>query len=232
MPEIQLTAETGRKPGSRSSRRLRAAGKVPGVVYGHGVNPIAVAVDVRDLRHALNSAAGANALLNLKVDGADHLTMAKILQRDPVRNTVNHVDFQIVRRDEIVSADVPVQLQGDAHDLHVAGGVVDLQMFTVAVNATPANIPAHIEVDISNLQIGDSIRIADLVLPAGVTTDLDPEEAVVVGQPPQGSELDLIAEADVEALQELAAAQEAEGGEGAGAGEGGGESSPSESSEG
>jgi large subunit ribosomal protein L25 len=231
MPEIQLTAETGRKPGSRPSRRLRAAGKVPGVVYGHGIDPIAVAVDVRDLRHALNTEAGGNALLNLKVDGADHLTMAKVLQRDPVRNTVNHVDFQIVRRDEIVSADVPVQLRGDAHDLHVAGGVVDQQMFTVAVYATPANIPAHIEVDVSALQIGDSIRIADLVLPSGVTTELDPEEAVVVGQPPQGSELDLIPEADVEALQELAAAQEAEGGD-TGEGAGGDGATSSESSEG
>src|SRR2546423_13625523 len=110
MPEIVLAAEAGRPVGSRPSGRLRHSGRIPGIVYGHGVDPLPVAVDGRDLRHALSTEAGLNALLNLQVDGTTHLTMAREIQRDPVRGTVTHVDFQIVRRDEVMAADVPVTL--------------------------------------------------------------------------------------------------------------------------
>src|SRR5512138_3229626 len=114
MPDITLVAETGRVTGSRASRRLRREGKIPGVVYGHGSAPVGVAVDGRDLRAALNTPSGMNALLTLTVDGDEHLTMAKVLQRDPVRSTVTHVDFQIVRRDEIVGSDVSLVLIGES----------------------------------------------------------------------------------------------------------------------
>jgi large subunit ribosomal protein L25 len=226
MAEIQMVAETGREAGSRASNRLRREGKIPAVVYGHGIDPIPVAVDARELRHALNTDAGVNALVNLSIDGQTQLTMARVLQRHPVRHTVTHVDFQIVRRDEVMSADVPVTLVGEANDVTSNDGVVDQVVFSLTVNATPATIPQHIEIDISGLSIGDVVRVGDLKLPSGVTTDTDPEEALVIAQGAQVSELDLIPEADVEALHELAEAvaeQEAaeaegetEGGEAAG----------------
>ena len=234
MPEINLTAEVGRPSGSSHTRRLRASGKIPGVVYGHGVDPVAVAVDARELRHALNSEAGANALLNLDVGGTEHLTMARVLQRDPVRNAVVHVDFQIVRRDEVMTVEVPISLVGEAVAVHQGDGVVDQQMFSLTVHATPSAIPPHIEVDVSGLAIGDTIRVADVSLPAGVATEVDPEDPIVVGQPPQVSDLDLIPEADAEALGELAAAEqaaaEAEAAEGGEPGAAGGDASgaPSE----
>jgi large subunit ribosomal protein L25 len=221
MAEIQLTAETGREPGTRSSKRLRREGKIPGVVYGHGADPVAIAVDARELRHALNTEAGVNALLNLSIDGANQLTMARVLQRHPVKNTVTHVDFQVVRRDEVMSADVAFTIVGEPKAVHDQDGVVDQAMFSLTINATPSAIPQHIEVDISGMKIGDAIRVGDLKLPSGVTTDVDPEEAIVVAQGAQTSELDLIPEADAEALQELAEAvaeQEAAEGEGEGAG--------------
>lgn len=225
MAEIQIVAETGRAPGSRASNRLRGEGKIPGVVYGHGTAPIAVAVDGRELRHALNTEAGVNVVLNLTIDGRAHLTMARVLQRHPVRHNVTHVDFQIVKADEVVSAEVPVNLTGEAVAVHRADGVIEQAMFALTVQATPGRIPSHIDIDISGLTVGESIRIGDVSLPAGVTTELDPEEAIVVAQGPQVSDLDLIAEADAEALQELAEAEEAaEGaaaeGEPAGAAEG------------
>lgn len=217
MPEIQLLAETGRPAGSRAAKRLRRDGKIPGVVYGHGSEPVSVAVDARDLRHALNTEAGANALLNLMVDGTSHLTMARVLQRDPVRHNVTHVDFQLVRRDEIVSADVTFVLLGEAKEVHNADGVVEQAIFSLTVNATPGAIPQHLEVDISGLRIGDAIRVGDLKLPAGVTTDADPEEVIVVAQGAQVTEADLITEADAEAAAETAeaeaAAEEAAGGD-------------------
>jgi large subunit ribosomal protein L25 len=197
MPEITLVAEPRHRTGSRPSGRLRAAGKVPGVIYGHGLDPIAVAVDARELRHALNTDAGVNALLNLQVDGTSHLTLARDLQRDPVRNVVVHVDFLVVRRDEVVSADVPVVLTGDAIKVRQGDGVVDQQLFSLTVQATPAEIPASFEVDIGAIAIGDAIRVGDLRLPAGVTTDVDAEEPVVVGQGAQKVEAIEVAEAEV-----------------------------------
>lgn len=221
MAEIQLTAETGRAPGSRSSKRLRREGMIPAVVYGHGADPVSIAVDARELRHALNTEAGVNALVNLSIDGANQLTMARVLQRHPVRNTVTHVDFQVVRRDEVMSADVAFTIVGEAKSVNDNDGVVDQAMFSLTINATPSAIPQAIEIDISGMRIGDAIRVGDLKLPAGVTTDTDPEEAIVVAQGAQTSELDLIPEADIEALHELAeAVAEQEAGEGEGGGDG------------
>ncbi len=224
MAEIQLVAETGRESGTRSSKRLRREGRIPAVVYGHGTDPVSVSVDARELRLALNTEAGVNALVNLSIDGRSQLTMARVLQRHPVRNSVTHVDFQVVSRDEIMSADVTFLLVGEAKHVTNDEGVVDQTLFSLTVNATPSAIPTHIEIDISGLRIGDAIRVGDLKLPNGVTTDVDPEEAIVVAQGAQTSELDLIPEADIEALQELAEAveaEEAEGGDGETSGDGG-----------
>lgn len=190
MPEISLVARPGRTPGSRSSRRLRASGQLPAVIYGHGTTPLAVAVDARELRTALTSASGANALLSLEVDGTTHLAMAKELQRHPVKGTLLHADFVIVRRDEVVGAEVSVTLVGEAEAVHRADGVVDQQVFSLAIHALPGNIPPTIEVDISSLEVGDAIRVGDLALPDGVSLDADADQTVVVAQPAQDSSLE------------------------------------------
>ena len=222
MAEIALVAQVGRPTGSRAAGRLRAAGQIPGVIYGHGTNPTPVAVDGRALRNALMSDAGLNALLELDLDGTKHLAMARELQRDPVRHSVMHVDFVIVRRDEVISADVNIALVGEALQVHREDGVVDQSMFTLSVRTTPGRIPPSIEVDVSELAIGDTIRVGDLKLPEGVTTEVDPEEAVVIGQPPQVTAADLITEAEAEAAEAAEAAAE-EGAEAAAEGEGGAE---------
>ena len=182
MQEVSLAADPARPTGSAASRRLRAAGKVPAVLYGHGVVPQSLAVDARDLRAALSGEAGMNALISLDVGGTNHLAMARQLQRDPLRGTLSHVDFVIVRRDEVVTADVPVRLVGEAQAVERNDGLVEQQMFALAVAARPGDIPAAVDVDISGLVIGEAIRVGDLKLPAGVSTDIDPEEPVVVAQ--------------------------------------------------
>lgn len=209
MPEVKIVAETGRKTGSRASARLRHEGRVPGVIYGHGIEPISVAVDARELRHALSTDAGLNALLSLEVGGTSHLTMARVLQRHPVRHTLVHVDFQIVRRDEVMSVDVPLHLVGEAEAVSRDDGVVDQQLHTLTVKATPDRIPHTVEVDISGLEVGSTIRVGDIHLPAGVSTEVDLEAPVVVGQPPRAA-----AEAEVVEAEAAEGAEPEAGAEG------------------
>jgi large subunit ribosomal protein L25 len=211
MAEITLTAEVGRQLGSRATRRLRREGKIPGVIYGHGTDPISVAIIGRELRIALNGEAGANQLLSLETTGGTYLTLARDMQRHPIAQTVTHVDFQIVRRDEIISADVAIILTGEALEVQHGDGLVDQLMFTISINARPSDIPTSVELDITNLVIGEQLRISDLNLPAGVTADADPETAVVIGQPPRVVTL----EGDAESAEgEAPAAPEAASDEG------------------
>lgn len=183
MPEVPLAAQVGRPTGTRPSRRLRAGGRIPAVVYGRDIGSMAVSIDARELRVALSGDAGVNALLALEVDGTTHLTMAKEIQRHPVRGTVSHVDLMVVRRDEVVGADVPVVLTGQATEVERAGGVVDQQVFSLAIRSLPTAIPPAIEVDVSNLSTDRSIRLSEVSLPPGVSTDADPELTLVVGVP-------------------------------------------------
>lgn len=180
MADYTLAAEPGRRTGSAESRRLRAAGRVPAVVYGHGMEGISVSVDGRELRHALSGESGLNQLLSLEVGSDTHLALARSLQRHPVRHTLLHVDFQVVRRDEVISADVPIVLTGEAKAVEQEKGIVEQPLNALTVNATPARIPSHIEVDVSDLVVGGAVRVGDLKLPSGVSTDIAPDEIIVV----------------------------------------------------
>jgi large subunit ribosomal protein L25 len=231
MAEITLAAATGRPTGSRASGRLRAAGKVPATVYGLGNDPVAVAVDWRDLRHALTGEAGLNALINLEVDGhASELTIVKEMQRHPIKRSVLHVDFLRVSRDVAIEVDVPIVLTGEAEDVMRNEGVIEQVLFNLTISAKPGAIPNEINVDVSGLHIGDSVRIGDLSLPTGAEAVGDPEDPVVLAVGAQVSEADLETEADVEAAEaaEVAAAEADAAGEGAPDGDGGGESSGQE----
>jgi large subunit ribosomal protein L25 len=179
MAEVKLVAELGRTNGSSASRRLRTAGRVPGVVYGHGMEPLSLSVVARDLRSAL-SVHGLNQVLTLEVDGTNHLVLARQLQRHPVRHTVSHVDFQVVRRDEIVNAEVPIVLLGTALKVERERGLLEHVLTSLSVRSTPEQIPQEITIDVTDLEVGASVRVRDLALPKGVTTDVDPDEMVVI----------------------------------------------------
>ncbi len=207
MADITLVVDPVRPSGSRESGRLRAAGRIPAVVYGHGIDPISVSVDAKDLRHALGGEAGSRALLRLVIGDGEHLAMARQLQRHPVRHTVIHVDFQVVRRDEVITADIPIVLVGEAAAVNKNDGTVDQEMQSLAIKAKPGDLPPYVEVDISNLEIGDSIRAGDIVLPDGVELDEDPDSPVAVAHVSRAAlvELPLAGEGEGEG--------EAEGGE-------------------
>lgn len=178
---ITLTAATGREAGSRSSSRLRAEGMIPAVVYGLGRDAQSVAVPWSDLRRALMTEAGMNALVTLEVDGTTDLAIVKDLQRHPVRRNVLHVDFLRVDPDAPVAVDVPIVLVGEARDVESRRGIVDQPLKTLTVSAKPTGIPSSLELDVSGLELGGSLTVADLTLPAGVTTDIDSSTQVVLG---------------------------------------------------
>jgi large subunit ribosomal protein L25 len=179
MAEITLKADVGRPTGTRVSKRLRAAGRVPGVVYGLDSDPIPVDVDWRDLRQVLTGEAGLNALIDLQFGDQSELSIVKSMQRHPVSHTVTHVDFLLIRRDVAISVDVPIVLHGEAEEVLKEGGMVEHILTTLTVAAKPADIPNELGIDISELAVGDAIRVGDLTLPSGVTTEVDPEDPVV-----------------------------------------------------
>lgn len=185
MPEVTLVAEAGRETGSRSTRRLRTQGKIPAVIYGHGTEPIPVAVGARDFQIAMSGEAGLNTLLTIEVGKDNYLTLARDLQHHPFNNVITHVDFLIVRRDEVISAEVTINLVGDAIEVQHGDGIVDQQLHALQVKAKPADIPPSVDIDISSLTIGGSLHVSDIDLPRGVEVETDPETTVVTGQPPR-----------------------------------------------
>ena len=185
MPDTTLTAHTGREIGTSSTRRLRAEGKIPGVVYGHGSEPISVAVVAREFQIAMSGDAGLNTLLQLNVDGKNLLTMARDIQHHPVRNVVSHIDFLIVNVDELISAEVTINLVGEAVEVGHGDGIVDQQLFTLHVKAKPTEIPPSVDIDISGLTIGAALHVSDIIIPAGVELETDLDATVVAGNPPR-----------------------------------------------
>lgn len=178
MAEIILPATSRPPKGTRAARRLRAEGKIPGVLYGLGKDPVPLAVDWKQLRAALVTEQGVNAVIHLELEGERTPTLVKEIQRHKVRRDVLHVDFIRVDLDKPVEVEVPIVLEGVAEKVETARGVLDQVLVALLVTAKPADIPAQIAVDVSDLDIGGVIRVADIELPAGVTTTVDPDEVV------------------------------------------------------
>jgi large subunit ribosomal protein L25 len=176
--ETKLQALKREDTGKGVARRLRAAGQVPGVLYGHDVTPVPLSVDARDMVHLLHGSAGANALVDLVVDGQEHLAMAREIQRDHIHNKLIHVDFLAVSRTETITASVPVIEVGEAIGVK-EGGVVEHHLREISVECFPQDVPEHIEFDITRIALGDMVHVSDLPIPQGVTVLTNPEDAVL-----------------------------------------------------
>jgi large subunit ribosomal protein L25 len=180
-------------------------------VYGHGITSTPIAVESRALRSALSTAAGQNVVLDLDIDGTRHMAMAKVVDHHPVRHTISHVDFLVIDRDEKVTTDVPIVLVGEAEAVTREGGVVEQMLHTITLSMLPGNIPDSVEADVTELQVGGFIRVADIRLPEGVSTEVDLEIPVVMAAHASA------VEAEVEAGDEAAAEEGEEGGDAAAA---------------
>jgi large subunit ribosomal protein L25 len=205
---LDVTSRSGE--GSRAARRLRRSGRVPGIVYGDGAEPVGIDVDARELRHAL---AGAGAVLDLSVDGAKPTPVVlKEAQRDPVRGQTTHVDLLRVRLDEKIHAVVPLELEGADDSPGVKqGGVLEQITRELEVEALPTDIPERIVHDVSEMDIGDTLMLSSIAPPNGVTLLNDLEETVVATLSPPRLQAESAEE--IEAETELVGEAATEGGE-------------------
>ena len=196
MAAEKITAESRTEFGKGAARRIRRDDKIPAVVYGHGNDPVHVTLPGHDTMMALKHG-GANALLELDIDGESQLALTKQVQVDPIRRVLEHIDFVAVRRGEKVTVDVPVQVTGDA----APETLVVTEHATVQVEAEATNIPERIEVSVEGASVGTQIHASDLVLPEGTTLLTDPESLVVnVTQAQTAEQLEAeLAEAEAEA---------------------------------
>jgi large subunit ribosomal protein L25 len=217
---IKLEVSTRERLGSRESRRLRNRGLVPGILYGTGTQPHAIAVPERDLRKALTGGSGMHAILDVVVTGSDstHPSILKDYQQDPLRGKLVHVDLQEVRLDRPISATVTVVLAGgdDAPGVR-EGGALSQVAREVSVEALPMEVPEHIELDVSGMAMGDSMRISDLPPREGVTFLDDPETVLATVTVPMREEPEAVAEGELaESEEPPEGAAEGEGAEGSG----------------
>jgi len=200
--------------GSRPSRRLRAQGLIPGVLYGKG-HSRAIVVPAGDLRVAMTGPSGLHAILDVVVEGqmTVHPSILAEYEQDPIRGTISHIDLREIRLDQAIHATVVVHLVGESAGVKT-GGVLSLIARELQVEALPANVPEHIDVDVTALELGDVLRLADIPAIENVTFLDDPHETVIatVSMPRGYAEIE---EADAAAAEEAAAegAPEAEAAE-------------------
>jgi large subunit ribosomal protein L25 len=178
---VKLQVQDRESRGSAESRRLRKQGLIPGVIYGGGKEPHAFCVAERELRRALTGDGGLHAILDVTLDGDGGEARPSILkdyQQDPIRGTLLHIDLQEVRLDQAIQARVVVELVGEPVGV-TEGGVLSQVNREITVEALPLEIPEHIDLDVTGMAIGDTLRLADLSEPAGVRFLDDPEETVL-----------------------------------------------------
>lgn len=191
MDQVNLTAEARATRGTRPAKRLRREGQVPAVVYGRGHEAVSVSVDAKQLYRVLHTEAGLNAIINLELtDGETLLTVAREVQRHPVRGTIDHLDFIQVSLDVEIEADVQIDFQGEPVGVVADGGIVETLEATIALSALPTAIPSNVAVDISALHIGDTLRVSDLPELEGVTYLLDDDAPLLTVAAPRLEEVE------------------------------------------
>jgi len=203
---LKLEVREREELGSRRSRRLRAQGFIPGVLYGKG-HSRAIVVPERDLRTAMTGPSGLHAILDVVIEGQKtvHPSILAEYEQDPIRGTISHIDLREIRLDQAIHATVVVHLVGDSVGVK-AGGVLSLVARELHVEALPADVPEHIDVDVSLMEVGDVLRLADIPAIESVTYLDDAHETVIatVSLPRGYAELE---EADAAAAEEAAAAE-------------------------
>lgn len=173
--QVKLTAERRTATGRSAVRKLKAAGSVPAVIYGAKDKPETLQVSKRDINAMLSHAAGENILVELEIAGKSRLALVQEVQHAPVGGAILHIDFHAVSMDEMIQADVPLEPTGIANGVKNMGGLLEQNLRSLAIECLPRDLPDVVTVDVSALNIGDSIHVREIQLPEGVTTRVQPD---------------------------------------------------------
>jgi len=185
MASAQLSATPRDGTGKGSARSLRAQGKIPAVIYGHGREPQSLAIETRDLEKLLSKISAESPVIELSMDGKSARTLIREIQRHPFKRQILHVDFQELVAGEKVTVRIPIVLMGVPEGVRQDGGILDQVMRELEIEVDPANIPNHVEVDVNALRIGDSVHVNEIPLPDGVELAGESDSTVCVVSAPR-----------------------------------------------
>jgi large subunit ribosomal protein L25 len=174
-----ISATARAETGKGVARKLRAAGEIPAVIYGHKRAAQSITVPARDLDRLLARISAANTVVELSIDGTTSRTLIREIQRHPFKRQLLHVDFQELVAGETVTVKIPLVLVGTSDGVRTGGGVLDQVLYSLEIECDPASMPNHIDVDVTHVGVGESVHVRDLVLPQGITV-LDDADASVL----------------------------------------------------
>ena len=217
MGEVTVDAEIRQEFGKNANRRTRASGRIPAIVYGSGLDSIAVSVDPKDLERILRTGAGHNTIFELTFEGNAKNVLIRDFQVDPVTEEFLHADFHTVIMDQLMTFQVPVEAVGIAEGVKLYGGVLDTVLREIELECLPTDLPDHIRVDVNHLGVGDSLRVGDVEFDESKIQVLsDPGQVVFNVIPPaveeEAEEEEVVEEeAEPEVLKKGKADEEADG---------------------
>jgi large subunit ribosomal protein L25 len=185
MATVSFNATARDAVGKGAARTLRSKGEIPAVIYGHGREPQPLSLNARDLDKMLGHIQAESTVIEVTVGGTTSKTLIREIQRHPIRRQILHVDFQALVAGEKVTVNIPIVLHGIPEGVRLGGGVLDQTLREVEIEVDPSSIPDHIEYDVTNMVIGDSVHVSDLRVPEGVKVLDDPETSVAVVAAPR-----------------------------------------------
>lgn len=189
MDQITIQSNLREGIGKGKNRRLRVAGRIPAVLYGHKSQNVALDVDPKEIFKILNSESGENTIFMLQVPGRENVNcMIKEYQREPITHNLLHADFYEVAMDQVLEVDVPLEVVGEAYGVKTEGGLLDIVHRELRVECLPGDIPDNIEVDVTELKIGDMVRVRDLKVSEKIKLLDDPETVVLAVEHPREEE--------------------------------------------
>jgi large subunit ribosomal protein L25 len=202
MAIVSFNATARDQAGKGAARTLRSKGLIPAVIYGHGRDPQPLSLNARDLDKLLGHIQAESTVIEVSVGGTTSKTLIREIQRHPIKRQILHVDFQALVAGEKVTVSIPIVLEGIPEGVRLGGGVLDQTLRELEIEVDPSSIPDHIEFDVTNMVIGDSVHVSDLKMPEGVEVLDDPETSVAVLAAPRA------------VIEETAATEPVEGAEG------------------
>lgn len=202
MSEVIVKAVSRTEFGKNATRRLRVEGKIPGVLYGRGVESISVAVDPADVIQILNSDSGRNTIFELVTDSSRNDVLIKDLQVDPVKGSLVHADFLCIAKDRVMEFQIPVEPMGIPEGVQTHGGMLEVVLREISVECLPGDVPDQVQVDVTDLDIGAAIRVSELAIDTNKVKLLsDPELTVLTVVPPRVEEEPEVLVEEEEALE-------------------------------